>query len=256
MKILKKSLHFVFSIYGFIIFLLVMFLLFPFFIIAFSKKPLPGGNLVMKVARIWARLFLFLTGIRTEKIYEETTDDKEYIFVTNHVSYIDIPMMMIVTEGKNIRILGKAEMANIPIFGSIYKRGAVVVNRDNPEARARSVEKLIKFINKKVSILICPEGTFNKSNEPLKFFYDGAFRIAIETQKPIKPILFPDTFDRLSNASIFSLTPGKCRAIYLAETSTVGLKIEDIAYLKEKIYKQMEDGLLKYKAGWIGKKMA
>src|SRR5690606_3570982 len=138
--------------------------------------------------------------------------------------------------GKNIRILGKAEMAKIPVFGSIYKRGTVTVNRENPEARAESVKKLIKFINKRISILICPEGTFNKTHEPLKFFYDGAFRIAIETQKPIKPILFPDTNDRLNHRSIFSLTPGKCRAVYLAETSTLGLTIEDITHLKEKIY--------------------
>lgn len=253
MKFLQKALLFVFSIYGFAIFLLLMFLLLPFFIIAFLKKPVKGGNLVMKLARIWSRLFLFLTGIKTKKIYEEMIDEKEYIFVTNHISYIDIPMMMVVTSGKNIRILGKAEMAKIPVFGSIYKRGTVTVNRDNPVARAKSVEKLKKFINKKISILICPEGTFNKTHEPLKFFYDGAFRIAIETQKTIKPILFPDTNDRLNNNSIFSLMPGKCRAIYLAETSTVGLTLDDISFLKEKIYRQMEEGLIRYNASWIGK---
>ena len=229
-----------------------MIILLPFFIIAFLQKSVKSGNLVMKLARIWSHLFLILTAIRSDNIYEEVAEDnKEYIFVTNHVSYMDIPMMMVVTKGKNIRILAKAEMTKIPVFGSIYKRGTVSVNRENPEARAQSVKKLIKFIDKKVSILICPEGTFNKTNEPLKFFYDGAFRIAIETQKPIKPIIFPDTFDRLNNNSIFSLTPGKCRAIYLSETSTVGMTIADLCNLKDKIFTQMEDALVRYKAGWI-----
>lgn len=254
MKFLRKSLQFIFSIYGFAVFLILMFLLLPFFIIAFLQPPIKGGNLVMKLARIWASLFLFFTFIRIEKIYEEkSNENKEYIFVTNHVSYMDIPMMMMVTEGKNIRILGKAEMAKIPIFGSIYKRGTVTVNRTSPEARARSVEKLIKFIDKKISILICPEGTFNKTPGPLKFFYDGAFRIAIETQKPVKPIIFPDTYDRLNYNSIFSLSPGKCRAVYLSETETAGLTMDDLSFLKNKIYKQMEQSLLKYEAGWIGK---
>ena len=257
MIVFKKVLQFIFSIYGFVIFLVLMFLLLPFFVFAFLQEPLKGGNLVMKLARIWSLLFLFLTGIRSKRIYEEIVDKaKEYIFVTNHISYMDIPMMMVVTEGKHIRILGKAEMTKIPIFGSIYKRGTVSVNRENPEARAQSVERLIKFINNKVSILLCPEGTFNKTNNPLKFFYDGAFRIAIETQKPIKPILFLDTNDRLNNNSIFSMTPGRCRAIYLSETSTEGLSIEDLPFLKEKIFKQMEDGLVRYKANWIGKIVA
>lgn len=257
MIILKKGLQFIFSIYGFTIFLVLMFLLLPFFIIAFLQNPLKGGNLVMKLARIWARLFFFLTGIRSENIYEKMTDEvKEYIFVTNHISYMDIPMMLVVTGGKNIRILGKAEMTKIPVFGSIYKRGTVSVNRENPDARAQSVERLIKFIDNKISILICPEGTFNTTNNPLKYFYDGAFRIAIETQKPIKPILFLDTNNRLNHNSIFSLTPGKCRAVYLSETSTEGLSIEDLPLLKEKIFKQMEDGLVRYKANWIGKDVA
>ncbi|MEO6949430.1 MAG: lysophospholipid acyltransferase family protein [Ginsengibacter sp.] len=254
MKFVSKGLKFIFSIYGFIIFLVVMFILLPFFIIAFSMKPLKGGNLVIQLSRIWARVFFFFTLIKSEKIYEEKPDEtKEYIFVTNHISYIDIPMMMVVTEGKNVRILGKAEMTKIPVFGSIYKRGTVSVNRDNADERAQSVKKLIKFINKKISILICPEGTFNKTNEPLKFFYDGTFRIAIETQKPIKPILFLDTYNRLNHNSLFSLTPGKSRAVFLPETSTIGLKIEDLSFLKETIFKQMENGLLKYKADWIGK---
>ena len=89
------------------------------------------------------------------------------------------------------------------------------------------------------------------THRPLKNFYDGAFRIAIETQKPIRPILFLDTYDRLNYNSIFSLNPGKCRAVFLAQTSTEGLTLNDVAVLKQSIYKQMEDGLLRYNASWI-----
>ena len=89
------------------------------------------------------------------------------------------------------------------------------------------------------------------THHPLKQFYDGAFRIAIETQTPILPTLFLDTYDRLNYKSIFSLNPGKCRAVYLPETSTAGLSAEDLPMLKEKIYRQMEDGLFRYKASWI-----
>lgn len=252
MKLAVNIFRFFFSIYGFLIFLFLMFLLFPLFIWAFFQEKIKSGNLIYKISRFWADAFFFLTAITHRNIYEEEHNkNKEYIFVSNHISYLDIPMMMKVIRGQNVRILGKAEMNSVPVFGSIYKRGAVSVNRESPEARANSVKRLIEFIRKKISVFICPEGTFNMTHQPLKSFYDGAFKIAIETQKPIRPILFLDTYDRLNYKSIFSLNPGKCRGIYLPQTSTEGLTIADVALLKEKIFKQMEEALIRYGATWI-----
>lgn len=208
--------------------------------------------MIFTLSRIWADVFFFMTGIKYRTIYEEPHNKKtEYIFVSNHISYLDIPMMMKAIRGQNLRILGKAEMTKIPIFGSIYKRGTVSVDRGSANARSESVKSLIAFLHQKVSVFICPEGTFNMTHKPLKNFYDGTFRIAIETQKPIRPILFLDTYDRLNYKSIFSLNPGKCRAVYLSQTSTEGLTNKDVDYLKEKIYKQMEEALVRYEASWI-----
>lgn len=252
MKIARYIFRFWFSIYGFFVFLVLMLLLFPLFIWAFSHEHVKSGNLIYKISRFWADAFFFFTGIKHRNIYEEEHDNsKEYIFVSNHISYLDIPMMMKVIRGQNVRILGKAEMNKIPIFGSIYKRGAVSVFRESPQARAKSVKKLIEFIHKKISVFICPEGTFNMTHQPLKSFYDGAFKIAIETQKPIRPILFLDTYDRLNYESIFSLNPGKSRGVYLSQTTTEGLTMDDVPALKEKIFKQMEEALIRYGASWI-----
>lgn len=252
MIILKKILRFFFSIYGFAVFLSLMLVLFPFFIIAFLQKPVTAGNLVYKISRFWADAFFFLIGINFQKIIEEPYDkNKEYIFVSNHISYLDIPMMMKAIRGQHIRILGKAEMNKIPLFGLIYKRGTVSVDRENAEARSKSVGELIAFIHKKISVFICPEGTFNKTHDPLKFFYNGAFKIAIETQKPICPILFLDTYDRLHYENIFSLNPGKSRAVFLSQTSTEGMSTDDLPMLKQKIFDQMQNALIKHHASWI-----
>ena len=89
------------------------------------------------------------------------------------------------------------------------------------------------------------------TGHPLKEFYDGAFKIAIETQTPIKPILFLDTYDRLNYHSIFSLTPGKSRAVYLEEISVSEYTVKDVKLLKEKVYKRMEEKLLSYKVSWV-----
>ena len=211
-----------------------------------------GGNLIYKFSRFWADAFFLMLGIKHWNIYEAPFDrNAEYIFVSNHISYLDIPMMMKVIRRQHIRILGKAEMNKIPVFGSIYKRGTVSVDRNSAQARSKSIYKLIAFIHLKISVFICPEGTFNMTHQPLKSFYDGAFKIAIETRKPIQPILFLDTYDRLNYESIFSLNPGKCRGVYLSQTPTEGLTLNDVSLLKEKIFKQMEDALIRYQASWI-----
>jgi 1-acyl-sn-glycerol-3-phosphate acyltransferase len=252
MPILKKVFRFFFTIYGFAVFLFLMFMLLPLFIYSFLQQPEKGGNMIYSISRFWADAFFFMTAIRYSNVDEKLPDmNEEYIFVSNHISYLDIPMMMKVIRGRKVRILGKAEMNKIPVFGAIYKRGTVSVNRSNVKERSKSINELIHFIRKKISVFICPEGTFNTTHRPLKKFYDGAFRIAIETQKPVLPVLFLDTYDRLSYKSIFSLNPGKCRSVYLSQTKTEGLTQKDLPFLKEKIYRQMEEALIRYKASWI-----
>ncbi|MGH2646869.1 MAG: lysophospholipid acyltransferase family protein [Ginsengibacter sp.] len=228
----------------------------PFFLYSFLLNDIKGGNVLYKICRFWADVFFMAVGIRYENIYEEKHDtNKQYIFVSNHISYLDIPMMMKTIRHQHVRILGKAEMTKVPIFGSIYRKGAVLVARENAGNRLRSVKSLVYFLNNKISVFICPEGTFNMTHKPLKNFFDGAFKIAIQTQMPIRPVLFLDTYDRLNYNSIFSLNPGKCRSVYLSETTTEGLTINDVAMLREKIFGQMEDGLKRYNASWINRNL-
>ena len=126
-----------------------------------------------------------------------------------------------------------------------------MVERGNPEKRAVSVEQLKSVLRKGISIVIAPEGTFNITHKPLKDFYDGAFKIAIETQTPIKPVLFLDTYDRMRYEIIFSVKPGKSRSVYLQEVPVEGLTLDNVDFLKEKVYKIMEEKLIEYKASWI-----
>lgn len=159
--------------------------------------------------------------------------------------------MMKAIHKQQFRVLGKAELGKIPIFGFIFRHAAVSVDRKSAEHRAKSVSILKSIIRRKISVFIFPEGTFNETGAPLKEFYNGAFKIAIETQRPIKPILFLDAYDRLNYKSIFSLSPGRSRAVFLEETSTADLTLDDVAFLKQKIYRQMEDALIRYNASWI-----
>ena len=96
-----------------------------------------------------------------------------------------------------------------------------------------------------------PEGTYNQTRQPIKEFYNGAFRVAIETQTPVKPVLFLDDYDRLPYGNPFSLTPGRCRIVFLSEVPVAGLAISDTNNLKQKVVQIMEMKLREYKASWI-----
>lgn len=252
MKILFFLGSFCFTLYGLVIFIIGLFLIFPFVLLASFWGKIKGGNFIYRLCQLWSNWQLFLCGIVQSNQYEVPHDyNKPCVFVFNHLSYLDIPVIMKAVSKQHFRILGKEEMASIPLFGFIYKQAVVLVNRSNPQKRANSVLQLKSILKKNISVVIAPEGTFNMAGYPLKAFYDGAFKLAIETQTPIKPILFLDNFDRLSYKNIFSLTPGKTRAVFLEEVSVEGLCSKDVKMLKEKVFKLMEQKLIQYKASWI-----
>jgi 1-acyl-sn-glycerol-3-phosphate acyltransferase len=210
-----------------------------------------GGNLIYAACMVWADIWFALVFIFHKNIYiEEPKKNQSYIFVSNHISYLDSAIIP-KTFRHSIRPLGKVEMAKIPIFGFIYKNTIVTVDRSSATNRANSVRILKSILGKGISVLVFPEGTFNTTHQPLKEFYDGAFRVAIETQTPVKPVLLLNTYDRMHYKSIFSLNPGKSRSVFLPEVPVEGLTVKDVGRLKEKVFEMMREELVRRGARWI-----
>ncbi|WEK34202.1 MAG: lysophospholipid acyltransferase family protein [Candidatus Pseudobacter hemicellulosilyticus] len=251
MKYLLLPLRGLYLLYALLVFLALMLLVIPFVVIASFFGKIRGGNFIQQCCVFWAGAWFFLIGIWHRDQFESPHDTgRQYIFVANHIAYIDIPIIFLSVK-QPLRVLGKAEMGKLPLFGFIYRNAAVMVDRNSPENRAKSVRTLKAVIRKGISIFIFPEGTFNETPQPLTSFYDGAFRIAIETQTPIKPLLFLDTFARHHYRSIFTLNPGRSRTIFLDEVPVEGLTIKDVPLLKQRVYQLMEEKLRAYRADWI-----
>lgn len=248
MKRLLRLLQFAYCLYALLLFIILMFLALPFILLALVFGKIRGGNILYQVCRLWGHSWYLLTGMTHKEIYEAPHDrTKQYIFVANHISYMDIPPIVLIAH-QPMRILGKYEMVKVPVFGWIYRAAVILVNRQNPETRSRSVRALKSALRHHISIFIFPEGTFNESGNPLKEFFDGAFRIAIETATPIKPVLLIDTLDRLHYRGLFELTPGFNRVVYLEEIPVTGLTMKDIQPLKQKVYDAMDSGLRRYRS--------
>jgi 1-acyl-sn-glycerol-3-phosphate acyltransferase len=201
--------------------------------------------------RILGHCWFLLIGIRHANYFEsKPAADQQYIFVANHISYLDAVAIILAIK-HDFRAIGKYELLRVPVFGFLYRFCVVTVNRSSAEDRARSLADLRKILSKGISITVFPEGTFNMADRPLKEMFDGAFKLAVETGKKIQPVLLLDTFDRLHFDSIFSLRPGKSRAVYLAPIDPSDFPGIDPKSLKQITEQKMDDALIRYEASWI-----
>jgi 1-acyl-sn-glycerol-3-phosphate acyltransferase len=247
MNYLLKLFQWIYSIYALLLFIVIMFIALPFVVAGSFFGKVKGGNFIYNVCKTWGYVWYPLIGMWHKNIYEVPHDNSgQYIFVANHSSYMDIPPVVMCLN-QPVRILGKYEIVKYPVFGFIYKNAVVTVNRKNAEERSKSVRVLKAALSKHISIFIFPEGTFNETGNPLKNFYDGAFRLAIETQTPVKPMLFIDALDRLHYRGLLQLSPGPNRVVFMEEVPVDGLTMKDVPMLKQKVYDIMDAGLKRYR---------
>ncbi|MBC9930441.1 lysophospholipid acyltransferase family protein [Chitinophaga qingshengii] len=245
MNFLLKPLRVIYVVYAAIVFLSIMFLILPPIFLASLLGKEKGGNIIFYFLRFWAHVWFPMVGMRVTRKYECERDKEPCIYVVNHRSYLDAAIAVKVMR-LPFRPLGKVEMSKIPFFGFIYKNSVVPVDRSNAAARARSVREMMSALKAGISMLVFPEGTTNETSEPLRPFHNGAFRMAIELQIPIKPVLYVDAGDRLPH-SLMKLNPGKCRVVFLPNIPVAGLTLDDINTLKQQTYDIMDRELRKYR---------
>jgi 1-acyl-sn-glycerol-3-phosphate acyltransferase len=142
--------------------------------------------------------------------------------------------------------VGKSELSKIPLFGFFYKRTCILVDRNSPKSRHEVFQRAQKRLEQGMSICIFPEGGVPDEIIELDDFKDGAFRLAIEHQIPIVPMVFPDNKKRFSY-TFLSGSPGLMRAKVLPFISTESKKLEDKKEVKEVTRRVIYHELLKMK---------
>ena len=233
MKFLKYPLTLLYRIWFYILVLVPIIVLFPFILATIlSEKTYP---LFFKIARLWSKIILIGMGfnysIEGDEVFE---DGKSYMLVANHTSMTDIMLMLIAVKNHPFVFVGKKELAKIPIFGFIYKRVCILVDRSSSKSRYAVFERAQKRIHQGLSICIFPEGGVPEEHVVLDEFKDGAFRIAIEHGLPIVPMVFFDNKKRFSY-TFFSGSPGKMRAKIYPIIETKGKTLEDKNALKQQV---------------------
>ena len=220
--------------YAVVLFLVLMTLSVP--VLLFNMVASPGPKALRH--NIWylyhafTPVFLTLVGIRLRVEGRERLDPQQsYVIVGNHRSSLDFIVNAHAFPGV-FRFLAKQELLKIPVFGWVVKKMCLIVDRSSTMSRARSVVALKQHLAEGWSIFIYPEGSRNRSDAPLGQFYDGAFRIAIQTGAPVAVQTLVNISKITANGA--GLWPGTVRVVWDTPISTEGMKSDDVAALKER----------------------
>jgi len=216
-----------------------IFWTFPF---ALSNKTFP---LAYKGIRLWSILIFYGTGFRLDLNRVQTLDrNQPYIFISNHASILDIMIMALIHKHHPIVFVGKEELARLPIFGPIYRRICITVNRSDTKSRTRVFKLAKEKISSGQSIVIYPEGGIPHDDSiSLQRFKDGAFTIAISTRVPIVVYCFKGVKEMFP----WSWTkgyPGTAKVKLIDIIPTENLSLRDKDKIKEICYKKIYDDLV------------
>lgn len=233
MKILVK----LYTLWVLIVFTVFMIVLLPGILIPFllgRKFSWIGYSFLW----IWSWIFSLLTFIRYDLRGRENIEKQtSYIYVSNHTSFLDIPGVRLLIPGE-FRPIAKRELLKIPVFGFIVRAATVVVDRSNAQSRKQSMEELRKILQGGTSILVFAEGTQNRTKEIFQPFKDGAFRIAVDSQLPLLPIVVVGAGPLMPPGTL-TIRPGKIKVVAGEPISVEGLTTDDVPALKQRVLDRM-----------------
>jgi 1-acyl-sn-glycerol-3-phosphate acyltransferase len=239
MKILRA----IYTGYGVGVFAILFFILLPFLCIpiVFPRYHQLTGI----INRWWARLMFTFIFIPFQTESRSKLDRRnQYLFFAKHFSYLDIPTVGLSTH--NLIFVGKSEMAKVPIFGFMYSKLHITVDRSKLKSRYASLEKSCQAIDEGKSLGIFPEGGIITEKDPaMAKFKDGPFRVAIEKQIPIVPVTIPYNWIILPPDE-FLLRWHPLKVIFHEPVETSGLTIKDLDPLKEKVFQIIDTELKKH----------
>ena len=209
----------------------------PFYAICYLMKEPQRARWHRHVSRVWMRFYLYCIGcplsVKGEEYFER---GKNYIVVCNHNSLMDVPVSTPFMPDAS-KTIAKKEFASVPLFGWIYSIGAILVDRKSDQSRKQSYVKMKQVLAMGLYMVIYPEGTRNKSNEPLSPFHDGAFRLSVETRVPIVPALIFNTKKIMPSDKIFFLLPHVIEMHFLPPEPPGALPVPA---LKQKVFETMK----------------
>lgn len=219
-------------------------ILYPLFYVAFITKQLRFAYALKKV---WAFLIVLFAGIIPVIKYKKKFKwPHKCVVVSNHTSYLDICLSVFYMKHTAL-FMGKVELLKAPLFGNFFKYMDIPVNRKSNTGSHRALQQAGEKIEQGFGMVIYPEGTISNEGK-LRNFKNGAFKLAIEKQVPIIPVVNINNWQLLQNGGFFKANgrPGIARVIVGAPISTKGMTEENLVDLRTQVHEFIKTELDKY----------
>jgi 1-acyl-sn-glycerol-3-phosphate acyltransferase len=203
-----------------------------------------SGNHSHRVAVLWARISLFIAGVKTTIFNQEVLiPGQSYIFAANHRSAFDI-LVLFANLPIQFRWLAKEAYFKIPLFGWAMKRtGYISINRSNPKQAYQSLIEAAQKVNEGTSIIIFPEGT-RQATDKLGEFKKGGFTLALKSKKPLVPVAIRGS-GRILSKGEYTIKPGTVTVALGNPIPTEGYQKKDAEILMKKVREAIEENLAK-----------
>lgn len=187
--------------------------------------------------RIWARIFYFGSGLPIRVEYRfRPVRGRPYVYCANHTLYLDIPTTGYALPGY-LTYVGKASLTKVPLFGYMFRKLHIAVDRRSRVSGYRSLLAAHAAIDRGSSLIIFPEGGIHDVPQPrLMPFKDGPFRIAIEKQIPMVPVTIPHNWRVLPDDGRFLPYRYPSLLVIHPPISTEGLTLNDLPALRQQTY--------------------
>lgn len=210
-------------------------------------------RLALRLHNSWATIVFGLCFIPVKITGRENLrSDQQYIFCGNHFSYLDIPTFFLLHQAK---FIGKSSLNKIPFFGFFFKRLHIPVNRSSARSRAESLQKTRQALEGGFNVSIFPEGGMLTPLEKQPYmspFKDGAFRLAVDLQIPIVPLVIANNFMIMPDTKPFRMKRDICEVKVLAPIYPQSSADDEIKRLKDYTFECIQQELLRYHPDKVG----
>ncbi|MHC1700816.1 MAG: lysophospholipid acyltransferase family protein [Humidesulfovibrio sp.] len=196
--------------------------------------------------KLYGRTMLRMAGIKVEADLSALDPNGHYVFMCNHQSLFDIPILFDVLWNYHMRFVAKQSLFRIPIYGkALGNAGHIPLNRENRRAAMKSLDAAVGTAKGGISPLIFPEGTRNPDLDKLMDFKVGAVVLALKCGLPVAPLVMEGSGKLLPKGSRFFNPDQLVRLKALPPVDTSAYTMKDRERFKDDMYALMNDAYQK-----------
>lgn|SRR5262245_28351630 len=199
----------------------------------------PNGKKVYRISQFWSWAVLRAGGISLKIDGSDHLDPKrQYVFMVNHQSNVDIPVLMQSFPKFQLRWLAKKELLWVPFLGwAMWASKNIIVDRSNRADAVKSLELAKKRIAAGISVVIFPEGTRSRDGNLLRF-KKGGFLLAVQSGAAIVPVTINGS-GALLPAGAWRLRPGTIEVIVGEPITAEGYRPGNLRLLSDEVRRRM-----------------